>query len=357
MALYIDKHRPTALQTFEVHADTASHLRQLVASGDMPHTLFYGPPGAGKKTLVSALLREMYGAGTTKLKVEQKAWKIEIPDRASKVEVDLVTVSSNYHVELNPSSAGLKDRYVVQEVLKEMARSRPIDATGKKGFKMVVLNEVDKLSKVAQQSLRRTMEKYSAACRLVLVCNSASKVLEAVRSRCLCVRVGLPRHAQVVDLLQAVAKRERLDLPPVFAERLARASGRSMRRALLSLEAARVQQYPFAENQQVDAPDWEQYIATIASDILNTQSPARLFAVRSSVFDLLVNCIPPSLILRTLAAELMKKLDTDIKHEVAHWAAFYEHRLTMGSKAIFHIEAFVARFMSIYKNYLMEMMF
>jgi DNA polymerase III delta prime subunit len=56
---------------------------------------------------------------------------------------------------------------------------------------------VDKLSKEAQHSLRRTMEKYSAACRLVLCCNSASKVIEAVRSRCLPVRVNLPSHEEV----------------------------------------------------------------------------------------------------------------------------------------------------------------
>ena len=37
--------------------------------------------------------------------------------------------------------------------------------------------------------------------------------------------------------------------------------------------------------------------------------------------------------------------------QVVQWAAFYEHRLQEGSKAVFHIEAFVARVMAVYKNW------
>lgn len=38
-------------------------------------------------------------------------------------------------MEMNPSDAGFQDRYVVQEVIKEMAKNRPIDAKGKRAFK------------------------------------------------------------------------------------------------------------------------------------------------------------------------------------------------------------------------------
>jgi DNA polymerase III delta prime subunit len=59
-----------------------------------------------------------------------------------------------------------------------------------------------RLSREAQQSLRRTMEKYSSACRLVMCCSNVSKVMDPVRSRCLCVRVPGPRQEDMMDMLQ-----------------------------------------------------------------------------------------------------------------------------------------------------------
>jgi hypothetical protein len=43
------------------------------------------------------------------------------------LQVDLVTVSSPHHIELNPSDYGIRDRLVVQEIIKEIAQSRPLD--------------------------------------------------------------------------------------------------------------------------------------------------------------------------------------------------------------------------------------
>lgn len=55
-----------------------------------------------------------------------------------------------------------------------------------------------------------------------------------------------------------------------------------------------------------------------------------------------------------LLEELLKSCDGALKSEMTQIAAFYEHRMQQGSKAIYHLEAFVAKFMSIYKRYLEE---
>ena len=67
----------------------------------------------------------------------------------------------------------------------------------------------------------------------------------------------------------------------------------------------------------------------IANDILGEQTPKRLFVVRGKLYELLVNCIPPELIIKKLMLELARKLDDELKHKVADCAAFFEHRLVV----------------------------
>ena len=52
--------------------------------------------------------------------------------------------------------------------------------------------------------------------------------------------------------------------------------------------------------------------------------------------------------------ELVAVCDGQLKSEVTQVAAYYEHRLQLGQKEIYHLEAFVAKFMSIYKRFLEE---
>jgi len=80
-----------------------------------------------------------------------------------------------------------------------------------------------------------------------------------------------------------------------------------------------------------------------------------LRAIREKVYDLLINCIPGDLVIKYIAFDLLKKLDTDVKYELVHYAAHHERKLQLGSKPIFHIEAFIARIMLICKTYFSEL--
>jgi replication factor C subunit 3/5 len=56
--------------------------------------------------------------------------------------------------------------------------------------------------------------------------------------------------------------------------------------------------------------------------------------VRNRLYELLVNAISPELIIKKLTYELMQKLDSELKHEVCAYAAYFEHRIQLGQKAI-----------------------
>ena len=217
--LWVDKHRPKEFKNLSHHPETTARLQSLASDPkSLPHLLFYGPSGAGKKTRIACLLKEIFGNGAERLRLDKRTFKT-----SSNKSIDINMICSNYHIELNPGDAGIYDRYVVQDVIKEMAANRSLNSggfigssaasnangsgsgkTSGAGYKVVVLTEVDKLTRQAQASLRRTMEKYSSTCRLILCCNNQSKVIEPVRSRCLGIRIAAPTHDDVSYLFVCI---------------------------------------------------------------------------------------------------------------------------------------------------------
>lgn len=136
---------------------------------------------------------------------------------------------------------------------------------------------------------------------------------------------------------------------------IAKQSDRNLRRAILMLEACKVQKYPFTNNQQVPEIDWQRFLNETGNQILMEQSPQKLEKVRDRLYELLSQGIPPDVIFRELVKTLSEKCEVPIKSQVYGYASLYEYRMLTGSKHIYHLEAFVAQFMNIYKKYLNEL--
>ena len=207
--LWVDRHRPSSIDELSYHDDVSQRLSALAKNPEsLPHLFFYGPSGAGKRTRINAVLGALFGPSAQRLKLDQRTFTT--PTGRS---VELHMVTSPHHVELSPGDAGNNDRYVIQDVLKELASTKNIRSSvanmdkenshnkgnndGSSEIKVVVLNQVDRLSKQAQAALRRTMEKYAATCRLILCCDSPSKLIAPLRSRCLGIRVAAPSVDEV----------------------------------------------------------------------------------------------------------------------------------------------------------------
>ena len=368
--LWLDRHRPASLDKLTVHKDLNSWLLSLAKASDLPHLLFVGPSGAGKRTRITCLLREIYGPSVERIKVENKTLKLT-PLGGSTRSVDLTSVTSPHHLEFTPADAGIQDRLVIQEMLKEVASASVIPSSARPvNFKIVVLHEIDRLSRDAQHALRRTMEKYTATTRLILCATSATRIMEPLRSRTLLLRVPAPSRMQMEETLRTVLASE---LPDVKVEgevaelltRIAITSRGNMRRAVLMLEACRVRLGPTLQAKEagktsmaVQRPDWEIYIEQIAAEVLAKQSPQQLLMTRGRIYELLGHCIPGDVVLRNLAKALIGGLNQSEREmlaaDIARAAADYDHRLKLGQKEIFHIEAFIAEFMMMYKRFLLS---
>jgi len=201
------------------------------------------------------------------------------------------------------------------------------------------------------------MEKYSPNLRLILLANSTANIIAPIRSRTLLVRVAAPTEAEICDVLAKSGKKEGWPLASELNMRIAKESGRNLRRALLMYEAVHAQNEKVTDSTPIPPPDWDALIGQVAKEIMEEHSPARILQVRAKLYDLLTHCIPPTTILKTLTLKLVPMIDDALKADVIKWAAFYEHRIRMGSKVIFHLEAFVAKFMRIVEEYLMGMDF
>ncbi|GMM49773.1 replication factor C subunit 3 [Starmerella bacillaris] len=203
---WVEKYRPETLESVAGNEGIIETIRQFIKQGQLPHLLFYGPPGTGKTSTIIAIAKEIFG----------KSYR-------------------NMILELNASDDRGID--VVREQIKTFASTRQMFGGNSQQFKLIVLDEADSMTNVAQNALRRIIEKYSQHTRFCILANYTHKLNPALISRCTRFRFQPIGDAATKEFLEKVIAAENVNITEEALNDLIKLSKGDMRRNLNVLQA------------------------------------------------------------------------------------------------------------------------
>jgi len=202
---WVEKYRPRLLDDVVNQEGIIKRLKQFVKDKSMPHLIFAGPAGTGKTTSALAMVKELYGS--------KKA------------------INTTF-LELNASDARGID--VIRTYIKDFAKAKPPSNIS---FKILILDEADNMTAPAQQALRRTMEKYTRNCRMILICNYSNKIIPPIQSRCVVFRFSSLSKEDIKSRINFVANKENISVNPNGLNALVEVAKGDCRRAINYLQS------------------------------------------------------------------------------------------------------------------------
>eukprot|EP00924_Labyrinthula_sp_SR-Ha-C_P003731 maker-scaffold_3-snap-gene-3.2-mRNA-1 protein AED:0.27 eAED:0.27 QI:51/1/1/1/1/1/2/81/364 len=207
---WIEKYRPDSLTDVVGHESIVQTINKLIEAKRVPHLLLYGPAGTGKTSTILAIAKQIYCESEKSMVLELNASDARGIDT---VRNEIQTFAGTRNLfNMNPSSTA--------------------------GFKLVLLDEADNMTKDAQAALRRVIEKYSQTTRFCLICNYVSKIIPAIQSRCTKFRFSPLKQEQIKSKLQFVVEKENVSLTNGAKSAILELANGDMRRVLNLLQSA-----------------------------------------------------------------------------------------------------------------------
>ena len=180
-ALWCEKYRPSDVEDY-LFQDTSQKTTfyKYILSQSIPHLLLSGIQGTGKSSLAALLIREL--------------------------EVDPSDI-----LILNGS---IKNS--VEVVRQEISSFIMLCAMG--SFKVVLIEEADRLTAAAQDSLKDIFETYSEYVRFIFTCNHEQKITPALKSRFQHFRFKAHSKANVEARMVHILNEEKIKFEPTIVK-------------------------------------------------------------------------------------------------------------------------------------------
>ena len=178
---WVEKYRPNQFDNIVLDPTNRKLFEKIIEKEHFPNLLFYGPPGTGKTTTIINLI-EQY----------QK--------RHSKINKGNI-------IHLNASDERGID--IIRNQIHSFVKSMNLFETG---FKFVILDEVDYMTKNAQQALKYLLQTTTTNVRFCLICNYISKIDEPLKNEFICVRFNQLPCDEIIQFIRTIVKKENINI-------------------------------------------------------------------------------------------------------------------------------------------------
>ena len=178
---WVEKYRPEKMEDIVLDSTNKKIMNNIIEMDYFPNLLFYGPPGTGKTTTIINLInkyQEKHGQKRKDLKIHLNA----SDDRG----IDIIRNKINQFVNTG--------------------------TLFQTGMKFVILDEVDYMTKNAQQALRYLIQDYSNNIRFCLICNYICRIDFALQSEFLKLKFCQLPDKEIYNFLYKIQKEEKLKI-------------------------------------------------------------------------------------------------------------------------------------------------
>jgi len=153
-SLWVEKYRPQSISSVISPTSTQSMLESIVKTGELTNLLLFGSAGLGKTSTARALVKDL---GAEELYI----------NGSLETSIDVIRAR------------------VMQFAMTHSAISFGDDEDDSgKIKKIVIIDEMDRLSPNAMESLKVVLEEASSNCRFIFCTNNLQKIIAPLQSRC-----------------------------------------------------------------------------------------------------------------------------------------------------------------------------
>lgn len=337
--MLINKYGPQSLNECVINQDKAAILLNMCEQRLVPHLLLYGPSGSGRKTLISLLIKELYGSYNC-LKTYFKTYDISCSgSKVISVEIE----QSLCHIIIEPTGTNF-DKYLIQDVIKEFLKVPISFEFGKKSLelKTIIINNLHTLSYYAQASLRSTIETNSYKCRFVMWSDSLTKIMSPIISRCFCMCIQRPNLEELMRHFVIICASERITMNQDDIYKIIKNSEQSIEKMLWFLECYKYgidpeTNYGTLMNMMVNIIftcklEYIQYINILGYNITT------ITVTSISIIEDIVNRL------------LILNLEDTNKDKIVKIAALVDHNMVLKRREVIQFDNFIIPIMQILNN-------